>query len=123
MKIKLHNHVFTSLDEGKEKRTETTTKKSYDYPVPDNPLTFPPPQTKKPESTTSITTTSRVETTEKTTQPTIKTTEIPNQEPRYEYPTPENPLEPGTKAELPPCQVADSNSVNLGESNSRCRLF
>ena len=54
--------------------------------------------------------------TEKTAQSVIKTTKIPNQEPGYEYPTPENPLEPGTKAELPPCQVADSNSVNLKES-------
>ena len=49
-------------------------------------------------------------------QPVIKTTDIPTQEPGYEYPTPENPLEPGTKAELPPCQVADLNSVDLRES-------
>ena len=58
-----------------------------------------------------------METTEIITEkPVIKTTEIPTQEPGYEYPTPENPLEPGTKAELPPCKLADSNSVNLRES-------
>ena len=54
--------------------------------------------------------------TEKTAQPFIETTKIPNQETGYEYPTPENPLEPGTKIELPPCRVVGSNSVDLRES-------
>ena len=63
--MQLYNHIFTFVGEGKEKRTETTTKRGYDYPVPENPLTLPP-RTKKPESTTSFTTTTTETITETT---------------------------------------------------------